>query len=139
LNFWLRDHRPIIGTAADILAVNQLVKEGEKAPDFTLCSNDEKDVSLSDYQRKKTVLYFYPKDGTAGCTQEAIGFRAYRHFGRKQRQRQIPPEVQTKTWIALHLAERPGRKSYESVWHLEREKTLRTNIHGNRTNCLPHQ
>lgn len=52
-----------------------MVKEGEKAPDFTLLSGDEKDVSLSDYRGKKVVLYFYPKDGTAGCTQEAIEFR----------------------------------------------------------------
>ncbi len=52
-----------------------MVKEGEKAPDFTLLSDDEKDVSLSDYRGKKVVLYFYPKDGTAGCTQEAIEFR----------------------------------------------------------------
>jgi len=49
--------------------------EGEKAPDFTLQSDDEKEVSLSDYTGKKVVLYFYPKDGTPGCTQEAIEFR----------------------------------------------------------------
>ncbi len=52
-----------------------MVKEGEKAPDFTLLSDDEKDVSLGDYRGKKVVLYFYPKDGTAGCTKEAIEFR----------------------------------------------------------------
>jgi peroxiredoxin Q/BCP len=55
--------------------VIQLIKTGEKAPDFTLQSDDGKNVSLSDYQGKKVVLYFYPKDGTAGCTQEAIEFR----------------------------------------------------------------
>jgi peroxiredoxin Q/BCP len=55
--------------------VTYLVKEGEKAPDFTLKSDEEKDVSLSDYRGKKVVLYFYPKDGTAGCTQEAVEFR----------------------------------------------------------------
>jgi peroxiredoxin len=52
-----------------------LVKEGEKAPDFTLQSDDEEAVSLSDYQGMKVVLYFYPKDGTSGCTQDAIEFR----------------------------------------------------------------
>jgi thioredoxin-dependent peroxiredoxin len=52
-----------------------LVKVGEKAPDFTLQADNEKTVSLSDYQGKKVVLYFYPKDGSAGCTQEAIEFR----------------------------------------------------------------
>ena len=52
-----------------------MIKEGEKAPDFTLQSDDEKEILLSDYRGKKVVLYFYPKDGTAGCTQEAIEFR----------------------------------------------------------------
>jgi thioredoxin-dependent peroxiredoxin len=52
-----------------------LVKEGEKAPDFTLQSDDEKNVSLSDFRGRKVVLYFYPKDGTAGCTREAVEFR----------------------------------------------------------------
>lgn len=52
-----------------------MINEGEKAPDFTLKSDEEKDVSLSDYRGKKVVLYFYPKDGTAGCTQEAVEFR----------------------------------------------------------------
>lgn len=52
-----------------------LVKEGEKAPDFTLQSDEEKDVSLSDFRGRKVVLYFYPKDGTAGCTREAVEFR----------------------------------------------------------------
>jgi peroxiredoxin Q/BCP len=55
--------------------VIQLVGPGEKAPDFTLHSDDEKDISQSDFQGKKIVLYFYPKDGTAGCTREAIEFR----------------------------------------------------------------
>jgi peroxiredoxin Q/BCP len=52
-----------------------LVREGEKAPDFTLQADDRKEVSLSDYRGKKVVLYFYPKDGTPGCTREAIEFK----------------------------------------------------------------
>jgi peroxiredoxin Q/BCP len=55
--------------------VTVLIEVGEKAPDFTLQADNEKDVSLSDYHGKKVVLYFYPKDGTVGCTQEAIEFR----------------------------------------------------------------
>ena len=35
----------------------------------------EKTFSLSDFKGKKTVLYFYPKDNTSGCTQEACDFR----------------------------------------------------------------
>lgn len=48
---------------------------GEKAPDFTLLNQDEKSVSLSDFQGKKVILFAYPKAGTSGCTTQACGFR----------------------------------------------------------------
>lgn len=51
-----------------------MLKIGTKAPDFTLCDQDNKEVKLSDYLGKKVVLYFYPKDNTAGCTKQACGF-----------------------------------------------------------------
>jgi peroxiredoxin Q/BCP len=52
-----------------------LVSEGEEAPDFTLEADYGREVSLSDYRGNRVVLYFYPKDGTPGCTREAIEFR----------------------------------------------------------------
>jgi len=52
-----------------------LVSEGDQAPDFSLQADDGREVSLTDYRGKKVVLYFYPKDGTPGCTREAIEFR----------------------------------------------------------------
>ena len=52
-----------------------MVKEGQKAPDFTLPSSDGADVTLRDLRGKAVVLYFYPKDDTPGCTREACGFR----------------------------------------------------------------
>ena len=52
-----------------------MVSEGEEAPNFTLEADDGREVSLSDYQGESLVLYFYPKDGTPGCTREAIEFR----------------------------------------------------------------
>lgn len=51
------------------------VSEGQRAPDFTLKADNGREVSLSDYQKKGVVLYFYPKDGTPGCTSEATQFR----------------------------------------------------------------
>ncbi len=51
------------------------VKTGEKAPDFTLESNNGEKISLSDFRGKNVVLYFYPKDMTPGCTTEACDFR----------------------------------------------------------------
>lgn len=47
---------------------------GQPAPDFTLPRDGGGDVTLSDLQPKKVVVYFYPKDDTPGCTKEAIGF-----------------------------------------------------------------
>jgi peroxiredoxin Q/BCP len=52
-----------------------LVAVGEQAPDFTMETDEEKQVSLKDYRGKKVVLYFYPKDGTSGCTIEALEFK----------------------------------------------------------------
>ncbi|WP_227396965.1 thioredoxin-dependent thiol peroxidase [Jeotgalibacillus aurantiacus] len=52
------------------------MKIGEKAPDFTLQTQDGESVSLSDFLGKKqVVLYFYPKDMTPGCTTQACDFR----------------------------------------------------------------
>lgn len=53
------------------------LKEGDKAPDFILPSQDGRDVSLRDYLGKKNVvLYFYPKDFSMGCTTETRAFSA---------------------------------------------------------------
>jgi thioredoxin-dependent peroxiredoxin len=51
-------------------------KVGDKAPAFTLPTDGGGKVSLSDLKGKPAVLYFYPKDDTSGCTQEAIDFTA---------------------------------------------------------------
>jgi peroxiredoxin Q/BCP len=52
-----------------------LIPTGATAPAFTLPSQDTAAVSLSDYKGKWVVLYFYPKDKTAGCTIEAHNFQ----------------------------------------------------------------
>ena len=53
-----------------------MVKEGNKAPDFSEKNQDGKPVKLSSCKGKKNiVLYFYPKDMTPGCTTEACDFR----------------------------------------------------------------
>ena len=51
------------------------LKEGDKAPDFTVNDQNGQPVSLSDYKGKKVVLYFYPKDNTPGCTAQACNLR----------------------------------------------------------------
>jgi len=51
-----------------------MLEVGMKAPDFTLLDKRGNSVSLSDFQGKKVVLYFYPKDSTPGCTRQACAF-----------------------------------------------------------------
>jgi len=51
------------------------VKIGDPAPQFESKDQDGKTVKLSDYNGKKVVLYFYPKDDTPGCTAEACNLR----------------------------------------------------------------
>jgi len=48
---------------------------GVKAPEFSAESDSGEIVKLSDLRGKVVVLYFYPKDDTPGCTQEACAFR----------------------------------------------------------------
>ncbi len=51
------------------------LKNGDKAPDFTVATDGNGKVSLSKLKGNKVILYFYPKDDTSGCTAEACGFR----------------------------------------------------------------
>lgn len=48
---------------------------GKKAPAFKLPDSTGNKISLNDFKGKKIILYFYPKDMTPGCTQEACDFR----------------------------------------------------------------
>lgn len=51
-----------------------MLEIGTKAPEFTLPDQNGEMHSLSDYAGKKVVLYFYPKDNTPGCSQQACSF-----------------------------------------------------------------
>jgi peroxiredoxin Q/BCP len=58
-----------------------MIAVGKKAPEFTLQDQHDKTHSLKDYRGKRVLLYFYPKDDTPGCTQEACNFRdGYKDF-----------------------------------------------------------
>lgn len=61
----------------------QLPQEGQQAPEFTLPDQDGKEHSLKEYRGSWTLLYFYPKDDTTGCTKEACAIRdGFPDFGR---------------------------------------------------------
>ena len=51
-----------------------MLEVGTKAPAFTLPDQNGEMRSLSDYEGKKVILYFYPKDMTAGCSKQACAF-----------------------------------------------------------------
>jgi len=51
------------------------LQAGDLAPLFTAKNQNGETVSLTDYNGKKVILYFYPKDNTPGCTAEACDFR----------------------------------------------------------------
>ena len=50
------------------------LKIGDMAPDFTLPTDGDNEITLSGLRGRKVVLYFYPKDDTPGCTTESCGF-----------------------------------------------------------------
>jgi thioredoxin-dependent peroxiredoxin len=50
------------------------LKEGSKAPDFTLLTDAGEKLKLSSLAGGSVVLYFYPKANTPGCTKEACAF-----------------------------------------------------------------
>lgn len=51
-----------------------MIKPGNPAPDFELPDQNGIFHSLKEFRGRKVVLYFYPKDNTAGCTKQACGF-----------------------------------------------------------------
>lgn len=51
-----------------------MLEMGTKAPDFSLPDQDGVVHKLSDYAGQRVILYFYPKDNTAGCSKQACGF-----------------------------------------------------------------
>jgi peroxiredoxin Q/BCP len=64
-----------------------MIEVGQPAPDFTLPDQDGHEVTLSAFRGSPLVLYFYPRDNTPGCTNEACAFRdaraAYEAAGAK--------------------------------------------------------
>ena len=52
-----------------------MIEIGTKAPEYLGRDENGNEIKLQDYAGKKLVLYFYPKDSTPGCTQEACNLR----------------------------------------------------------------
>lgn len=73
----------MLGTMAKIKATDgspkvqemMMLTEGQAFPDFSLSDQDGNTITQEDLKGSKSVIYFYPKDDTPGCTTEACGFR----------------------------------------------------------------
>ncbi|MCU0393235.1 MAG: thioredoxin-dependent thiol peroxidase [Thermoflexibacter sp.] len=52
-----------------------ILKIGDKAPDFEGIDQDGNSIKLSDFKNKKVILYFYPRDLTEVCTEQACNLR----------------------------------------------------------------
>jgi peroxiredoxin Q/BCP len=81
---------------------------GDQAPDFTLPSDNNDNISLQSLRGKNVILYFYPKDNTPGCTQEACDFRDA-----------LPDFIQAETIILGISKDTPARhKSFKQKYRL---------------------
>jgi len=65
----------LVGATAAFAAGDAMPTVGQKAPTFTLPSQNGTPISLKQYRGKWVVLYFYPRDMTSGCTIEAHNFQ----------------------------------------------------------------
>ena len=54
---------------------NDMLKPGDEMPYFEVMDQDGRMVTSDDLRGKKTIIYFYPKDNTSGCTAEACNLR----------------------------------------------------------------
>jgi peroxiredoxin Q/BCP len=60
-----------------------MLEEGAVAPDFTLPAEGDGSIALAELRGRPVVLFFYPRDDTAGCTAEAVDFsRLHEDFAR---------------------------------------------------------
>lgn len=85
-----------------------MLELGTLAPNFTLPDQNGELHSLEDYRGKKVILYFYPKDNTAGCTKQACGF-AERY-----------PQIQEKGAVVLGVSKDSAKshKNFEEKYSL---------------------
>ncbi len=85
-----------------------MLETGTKAPDFTLPDQNGALHSLKDYRGQKVILYFYPKDNTAGCTKQACGFA------------ELYPQFTEKGAVVLGVSKDSvaSHKKFEEKYHL---------------------
>ena len=121
---------------------------GTQAPSFALPDQNGQTHTLEEYRGQKVVLYFYPKDNTAGLHQ--TGLRLWRALpavhgkgrggaGREQGQRRLAQEVRGKVRPALHHPLRRGPGGDQGLRRLAGKEHVRQKDHGRGAHHLPHR
>lgn len=85
-----------------------MLEVGTKAPEFSLPDQNGTIHTLGEYAGKKVILYFYPKDNTAGCTKQACGFS------------ELYPQFTEKGAVVLGVSKDSvaSHKKFEEKYHL---------------------
>jgi AhpC/TSA family len=120
---------------------------GELAPDFTLLNQAGVPVSLGDFLgTKHLVLYFYPKDNTSLCTEEACAFRdSYEVFQGSGAEviwvsSDSVEAIRQRAPTPFHPVERRGRRNQKALWraHSFRATGARDVHHRQTVHCASH-
>jgi thioredoxin-dependent peroxiredoxin len=76
---------PLLWNGKDYgMKIKLMIKENSKAPNFKLPSSNNKSFEINKSLGKYLVIYFYPRDNTPGCTDEAKDFsKLYKEFKKK--------------------------------------------------------
>lgn len=85
-----------------------MLQAGTKAPDFSLPDQNGQIHTLEEYRGKKVILYFYPKDNTPGCTNQACNFGG------------LYPQFQEKGAVVIGVSKDSvaSHKKFEEKYHL---------------------
>lgn len=113
-----------------------MLKVGSKAPEFTLEDAKQQTHTLSKAKGKTVVLYFYPRDNTPGCTQEACDFRDQLEnlnarntvvYGISRDSTRSHENFQTKHQLNFTLLSDPELSAHQAYQALnEQDKTIRS-------------
>ena len=119
------------------------VKEGAKAPLFALPDSQGRTVSLTGLRRKGwVVLYFYPKDDTPGCTQEACDFRDLQRMFTRAGATIVgvsPDGVPSHQKFSMKHTLSFPLSGVEGLWRVQTEKHVWSNLHGYRADDVVDQ
>lgn len=108
MTFAYAEFKPDCNAIRKQIGGNHMLKEGTKAPAFSLPDQNGKLHNLEDYRGQKVILYFYPKDNTPGCTNQACNFG------------ELYPQFQEKNAVVLGVSKDSvaSHKKFEEKYNL---------------------